>query len=336
MAPPPRLDHVKYVRAKGRIYAYFWQAGGVLVPLPAPSAADFFTVYASLKAAREHQRAQTYSIADACAAFETSPRFTKRKPNTQKLYALTLRRIIRELGSFPLNDLTRPDLQLVLDHAMPGASSHNIFLVVLGLVYKLARQQGRTTLEPTKDFAREKLGAHAAWPEDVLAAGLASSHERTRLAIHLLYFTGQRIGDVMAMRWSDIRGGVVAVRQQKTDKPLLIPIHSALREELAATPKRGLTIITNSRGQPMTAQRVRAELKRHCAAHGQNLVPHGLRKNAVISLLEAGCTVAEVASITGQTYQVVEHYARQVDQERLGRAAIFKLENHLENRRLND
>lgn len=55
-------------------------------------------------------------------------------------------------------------------------------------------------------------------------------------------------------------------------------------------------------------------------------VPHGLRKNAVIALLEAGCTVAEVAAITGQSYAVVEHYAARVNTERLGSAAILKLD----------
>lgn len=50
------------------------------------------------------------------------------------------------------------------------------------------------------------------------------------------------------------------------------------------------------------------------------------RKNAVIALLEAGCTIAEVAAITGQTHHVVEHYAAQVNRRRLGKSAILKFE----------
>ena len=55
-------------------------------------------------------------------------------------------------------------------------------------------------------------------------------------------------------------------------------------------------------------------------------VPHGLRKNAVNALLEAGCTIAEVSAITGQTHQVVEHYAAQVNRRKLGKSAIVKFE----------
>ncbi len=56
------------------------------------------------------------------------------------------------------------------------------------------------------------------------------------------------------------------------------------------------------------------------------LVFHGLRKSAVVTLLEAGCTDAEVAAITGQSRQMIEHYSKQVNQKKLAAAAILKWE----------
>ncbi len=53
---------------------------------------------------------------------------------------------------------------------------------------------------------------------------------------------------------------------------------------------------------------------------------HGLRKSAVVFLLEAGCTDAEVAAITGQSREMVEHYAREVNQRRLAASAVLKWE----------
>ena len=52
------------------------------------------------------------------------------------------------------------------------------------------------------------------------------------------------------------------------------------------------------------------------------LVFHGLRKTAVVTLLEAGCTDAQVAAITGHSREMLVHYARRVDQERLAKEAI--------------
>ncbi len=39
-----------------------------------------------------------------------------------------------------------------------------------------------------------------------------------------------------------------------------------------------------------------------------------------------GCTDAEVSAITGQSRQMVEHYARQVNQKKLAAAAVLKWE----------
>jgi len=335
MVKPPRLKYVKNVRAKGNWYAYFdtgerKNGKPVHAPMPAPSSTAFFVAYGRMKTAREKLRSKEYTIADACAGYLGSSSFAEKAPNTQKLYRIALAKIEDTLGKFPVNDLTRADLQTVLDGAIKGAGSHNIFLAVLGLVYRHARRADKTKLEPTRDFDKADVGFHAAWPESVLEAALTSEHDRTRLAVHLLYFTGQRIGDVVKMRWSDVRGDEIHVIQQKTKKRLWIPMLAELRAELASIPKRGLTIITNYEGHPMTQQVIRRELKAHGNAHGVEVVPHGLRKNAVISLLEAGCSVAETAAITGQSYRIVERYAAEIDQRRMGKAAILKLETKRE------
>ncbi len=44
------------------------------------------------------------------------------------------------------------------------------------------------------------------------------------------------------------------------------------------------------------------------------------------SLLEAGCTDAEVAAITGQSREMVAHYSIMVNQRKLACAAILKWE----------
>lgn len=331
MAKRTPLDHVKYVKSKGSIYAYFntglkKDGKPIYNRLPDPASPSFWASYASMKAARERRGRPSYTVASACDGYESSPEFERKAKNTQKLYGYALRIIRDTLGKAPINDLRRQHIQKVLDNGLPSPSAHNIFLAVLGVVYRHARKQGKTDLRPTQDFDKLDTGSHSAWPEPVLDAALQSKHDRVRLATHLLFFTGQRIGDVMKMRWSDVRGDEIHVVQQKTDKSLWIPMLAELRDELARTPKRGLTIITNQDGNPMTPQVIRRELKAHGDAMGVEVVPHGLRKNAVISLLEAGCSVAETAAITGQTYQIVEQYAAQINQRRMGKAAILKLD----------
>jgi integrase len=53
---------------------------------------------------------------------------------------------------------------------------------------------------------------------------------------------------------------------------------------------------------------------------------HGLRKLAAAELANAGCSVHEIAAITGhQSLSMIQLYTKSADQERLASAAIVRL-----------
>lgn len=325
MAKLPSLEHVKYVRAKGRIYAYFnsgQKAYGkpVYARLPDPADPGFFSTYAALKGVRTKRATLRDNVSRMCQAYQHSKRFLDLKENSQRLYALTLKRIDSLLGEFPVDDLQPTDIEAALD-TLAGPGARHVFIAVLAAMYRW--KLGKGVPRPTDNIDRVKYGEHDPWPEHVLEAGLKAEHDRTRLAIHLLYFTGQRIGDVCNMRWKDLEGGEVKWTQEKTGKLVEFPVNAELRAELERTPKRGITILTNHLGAPISDDIIRKELKRFAATFDLDLVPHGLRKNAVNAMLEAGCSVAETAAITGQTYQIVEKYARKINRRRLGKQAVL-------------
>jgi hypothetical protein len=85
-----------------------------------------------------------------------------------------------------------------------------------------------------------------------------------------------------------------------------------------------VTILTNSEGRPWTADGFKASWGKHKPEAATGLVFHGLRKSAVVTLLEAGCTDAEVAAITCQSREMIEHYARAVNQRKLAASAILR------------
>jgi integrase len=147
-------------------------------------------------------------------------------------------------------------------------------------------------------------------------------------AIALAVYTGQRQGDVLGMSWRQVRGDTIEVRQAKAGRELIVPLHRRLAAVLSQIEKASVRILTNTRGQPWTSDGFRASWAKALPAEikAAGLVFHGLRKSAVVTLLEAGCTDAEVAAITGQTRQMVEHYSRAVNQRKLAAAAILKWE----------
>lgn len=329
----PKLPHVKFVRSKGVVYGYFdtgkkdERGKRIYAPLGRHSSVGFMDSYATMLGHRTRNKEAVRTVSWLCDEFEESAEFRQLSIGSQKFYTTTLKRVREQLGDFPIDRVERRHVREVMDNRIEGIGSKNAFRALVGIIYTFARTRDWTDKEPTKDIKQLKTGTHEPWPEEVLKAGLNAEHDRTRLAINLLYYTGQRIGDVVRLRWSDIRDGVIYLTQQKTGKAMAIPLHSSLKAELEATERRGEYIICTYEGRKMTDQVIRRELKAFCGCFGMRLVPHGLRKNAVNALLEAGATVPEVGAITGQSFNVVEHYARKVSVARLSKAAMDKLEN---------
>src|SRR5262249_14508543 len=149
----------------------------------------------------------------------------------------------------------------------------------------------------------------------------------------LALYTGQRQSDVLAMGWPSVRDNLIAVKQDKTGKQLWLPVHRDLAAVLQDIPKRTMTILTNTRRKPWTASGIQVSWRDDLLSdelkelREKRLVFHGLRKSAVVLLLEAGATDAEVAAVTGQSREMVAYYARQVNQRKLAAAAILKWEN---------
>lgn len=332
----PKLQFVKFIRSKGAVYGYFdtgkkdTAGKRIYAPLGKHSSVGFVDSYLAMKGHRTRRDDAPASVSDLADRYEDSAEFAQLSEGTRKFYRAQLKHVRKHLGKFPINAVKRKHVAEVVNNRLGERNgTRNGVLAVVGVLYTFARRLDLTETRPAADIKPFKTGAHEPWPVEVLGAGLEAEHDRTRLAITLLYYTGARIGDAVAFRWSDIRDGALHYTEQKRGGRQEVPLHRNLLAELARTPKRGITIITNQLGQPMTDQVIRKELKAFAAAQGHaELVPHGLRKNAVNALLEAGCSVAEVQAITGQSFRMVEHYAKRVRRRGLGQAAIHKLEQN--------
>lgn len=332
----PQLDHVKYVRNRqGNWYAYFntgkdVDGKTVYAKMPHPSSPGFYESYAALKGGRTKREARRqYTVASLIVDYEQSTDFADLAAATRASYASALAKIQDTLGEMEADRLTDDLIQLPLDNEGWGKATQNLFVAVIRAMYFWGRQSTRNKVKirPMQDYRPSKGGQHEPWPLDILQAGLTADDDLVRLAVNLLYYTGQRIGDVMNIRWGDIGAdGYISVKQQKTGKVVSFPLHADLNAELAKVKTRGLWIICKPEGTPQKADRIRDILQAFTLKRGVKTVPHGLRKNAVNALLECGCTVAEVAAITGQSLQLIEHYAAQVNRRKMGKAAILKWE----------
>lgn len=329
-----RFPYIKRVTSRGKVYEYF-DTGKVVDGkrlynrLPPRSDRSWGQIYAGMVAGR-HARASIASTPTMAALnreYQRSLKFTKRAASTQNTYLVYLKVIETHLGMAEINAVERRDVQALMDSMANRPGAANMLLLVLRNLFSFAKAREWITVDPSAAVEQFEGGAeHEPWPEALVKEALADPS--VRLPVALLYFTAQRIGDVCNMRWADIRDGHLFVRQQKTYEKtrteLEIRVHSSLTAILADTPKTALTILHGADGRPMKTEALRDRLQRWAAKRGHKIVPHGLRKNAVNALLEAGCSIGETSAISGQSLGLVEHYAKRRNTRRMGDAAILK------------
>jgi hypothetical protein len=338
MKKTPLYVHKKV--AKGRTYYYFDtglrddRGRRLLKRLPDIRAHTFASAYQAAKAARSKNAsdAGTKTFDWLVRLYERSPEFRKLKPNSQRLYSRHLayaNENFRSKHGFsaPLALLTGERVLILRDKYAETPGKANAILRSLGALFHWASNKGRRYMKDNIATGIELLetGEHQPWPKWLVEEAL--SDPAIRLPVALLYFLGQRIGDTVKLGRGNMAGAAVRLTQDKTGTSLTIAVHKRLAEIIESdVPKGQLVFLLSEKGTPVTESGLRQRIQKWALRHGEKIVPHGLRKNAVNALLESGCSAAEVSAITGQSLQMIEHYAKERDRAELGRSAILKFE----------
>ena len=326
MAKNPLPQHLKLVGP----YVYFKtgeyvDGKQVLKSMPPVGSPDFGMALANMLAVKTKRtnRVKMITVAELVQAYEKSDGFRKLAKSTRETYGFYITRILNEFidpnrGSWPVVKIERPDIRELIEPL--GYGAQKMQLAVVRALFTFGRRHDKlpTDFNPTADMKIEHTAdEHQPWPESLIETLLQSE---LRLPVALLYYTGQRIGAVVKMRWSDIKDGEIYVAPHKRTPELWIPLHSRLQAILAEYPKGLTTIICYPDGRPLTTDALRQRIMLLSGEY----VPHGLRKNAVGKLLEVGCSVGQIRGMTAQSLKMIEHYARNYNQRSAARSAMDK------------
>ena len=326
---------VRSKTAKGHRYWYWTRvepgAAWVRLPDPYTDADGFMRKLAHLQrvSVRIDERRREGTFGALASLYRQSKQFTDLKPSSVRTFERYLDRLVIAYGDAPLVELTPEDIQVrVLDANSDTPAAADMMLTVLRILYKFGKKRSRGLEDWTAGL--EHFNDHKdrePWPAHLLAAALDHDDPLFRTAVTLALYTGQRPGDVCSMTWNAIQGNAVLVRQQKTDARLEIPLHPDLAAALASFPRGSdhLFILSNSRGGGLSAQLFNRWCLLFNKAHGvRGFTPHGLRKNATNELFDAGCTAAQVASVTGhKSLRMLEHYGKGRSQSGLAKVAVL-------------
>ena len=321
----------------GHVRHYFRRDGCPRVTLPGlPGSVEFMAAYgAALNGKRapiggDRTKAGTFNA--LAVAYYSGSDFAQLAKVTQATYRNVIEGFRAKYGGLPMASMERKHVLRFMDAKAATPAAANALLKMIRILVRFGIDRGMLQSDPTIGVRRVRYTSDGfrEWSEDNIAAFEAHwpSGTRERLAMTLLIYTGQRPGDVSRMGRQHVQNGALTMTQRKTGTRLAIPLHTALKTELENVPTGQLTFVLTQEGKAFSdagfsqwfSERARmAKLPQGCTAHG-------LRKAAARRLAEAGCTLHQIASITGhRTLREVERYTRDADQERLAVVAMASI-----------
>lgn len=252
----------------------------------------------------------------AIVAWRNSTSWKELTDKTREGYGYSIKKIeawSATLGHPDPTGLTKVGVEKFLSEFDDRPTTKRQTLKALRLVLEQVIALGWRTDNPARGI-RVKVPKSKAliWEQKDVDLYVATAREQGMNSIALIILLeweiGQRLTDVRAYRPGaeyDSERGVFAFNQSKTDEPVIVEISPVLRDLLQVlVDEEQLFLFRNERTKKAyTENRLSKTFAwvRHAAvkAGGRSLKLRQLRHSCIVQLARAGCTVPEIAAITG-------------------------------------
>lgn len=322
-------------------YYYAWRGGPRLQGQP--GSPEFLASYQAAHAGRRKPNPTLFH--SLIVGYRESVDFARLGERTKIGYHAKLRQIEATFGNMPLDALEDRRVSRVFlewrDGMVSAPRQADYAWTILMRVISWGRDRGLTTYRPPDRVERlhHSDRSEKIWEPDQIAAFMGVASVPLQHALVVALETGQRQADILALPWSAYDGTWIRLRQAKSKrhgKPgrlVSIPVTRTLRAVLDGLPRTSPVILANGRGRPWGSNAFRkawGAAAKKAGITGLNF--HDLRGTAVSRLAAAGCTVAEIAAITGHSLRdasaIIDRYLARTD--KLAIAAIAKLERDVQ------
>ena len=335
------IKHLRQVRAKGRTYWYHRKTGERLPDDEAARLRRVLEINDGLE--KPGRRVKVGSVEAIANVYKASPAFKRLAARTQQDYGLRLRVLCDLWGDQPITAIQRKHVLALQDQFADRPATADRMVTVVRVLLAYAVEREHLSSNPAEGVGKLRkpsdVEGHRPWPDWAIEKFMAV-HDGTVMAMACTIglYTGQRLGDCLRMRWSDIKSERIHVRQTKTGASLEIRLHSRLRAMLDQADKVSPIILTTAHGRTFEGSNFRhhfAKAIKAAGLEGLGLSFHGLRYAAASTLAELGCSIKEIAAITGhRSLAMLQRYTRGAEQRALGDAAILRWDEHERNAKL--
>ena len=320
--------HCSYApcRKKGP-YIYFVKDGSrVTMPGRYPldqTSAEFWAKYAKCLTGQAALNVGRRTLGELIKKYRASDEFAGlRAGTTQKTYNRYLKRLNERAGHVLVKRFKKPDLIALRDAFKDKPATANYILTVATVVFEEGvnldwiQHNPARGVKKLKDQAEQRLP----WNEDDIERYHAIAGDRESLVLELAVNTGQRIADVLNMRWDQLvhnneAGGKLGtwVTQEKTGRRLFIVFSQRLCQILEDAERASEFIICNNKtGEQLAYTGIEQAVRKLRHKLGIKKTIHDWRHTTAHRLASAGCHIEHIQAITGHTNSaIVRRYANE-------------------------
>lgn len=265
--------------------------------------------------------------------YRGSSAWAKLSSATRRQRELIFAKVEAKAAGAPYGQVTRKKIWQAREDQRNTPFAANNFLKAMRGLFAWAVEAELIDENPAAavNFLPTETEGHAAWTMTDVAAYEAQWPEGTReqVWLHVLLFTGLRLGDATVIGWQHVRDGCASLRAEKTGVELNIEIDPRLRKTLEAGPTGDLAWISNSWGRPFVKEAFGNAFRKACLMAGiKGKSAHGLRKLRAAQAAEDGVTGEEMDAYFGwQSNRMSKLYTRSASRKRLARMAASKMQS---------
>lgn len=240
---------------------------------------------------------------------------------SKKSYRRHVDRIRANFGAMPLTAVEDKRARGVFKEwrdrrAKESAREADYAWMVLARILSVAKDRGKIAVNQCEKGGRVYSSdrAHIIWTAADIEQFCKAASPVLQLVLLLALWTGQRLGDLLTLTWSAYDGSYIRLQQSKgrrKGKPgprVTIPVSKVLKAALdkAKQSARTTTILCTSRGTPWTPDGFQTSWAKHINGRVSPPASTSTIFTAVTRLALAGCTVPQIAAITGHSLNDVQ------------------------------
>lgn len=221
-----------------------------------------------------------------------------------KLNANVLRKILKDASP---HQIRQEHVELIRDKFIKHPNMGNRVVSLLRQIFRYGKVKPNPAIgvERLPEGKRDRLIS-----EEEFGAIYSKARPRLQVIMDLHFRTGQRISDVLKIRYSDLLDSGILFVQQKTGKKLIVRWTPELRAVVERAKNlhgnvRAITLLHNRRGKPPDYRTVHQQWTQACALAGvQNARPNDLRAMGITAAKNQGKNPTSLAGHTTQAMTV--------------------------------